>query len=162
MKKIIYSSITIVVLSTMLSCNNKSNENVVWAGEVESKTMVIKPEGFQDEYWMSVNKNVDYDKIFNTIVDAVLKGKKQAFDIITDRVLTLNEVKEIMGLSGEESEKTTSKDLSAIRMRESWAFNENDFSVEKKVKRIDLLLKKIDPTTGEYLGDKALFYIKLE
>lgn len=161
MKKVVYPSIIIVTISTLLSCNNDKSNETVWAGEVESKTMVIKPAGFQDEYWMSVNKNVDYDKIFNTVVDAVLKSKKQAYDIITDRVLTLDEVKEIMGLSDEESEKITSKDLSAVRMRESWTFNEKDFSVEKKVKRIDLLLKKIDPTTGEYLGDKALFYVKL-
>ena len=161
MKKIIYSSITMFAMGALLSCNNdKSTESTVWAGEVESKTMVIKPEGFQDEYWMSVNKNVDYDKIFYTVVEAVLKGKKQAYDIISDKLLSVDIVKTIM--DGDEVDgKVTSKDLSALRMRESWNFDENNFTLEKKVNRIDLLLKKIDPTTGEYLGDRALFYVKL-
>lgn len=159
MKKIIYILVIVLVISTLIY---KLFGNTVWAGEVESKTMVIKPEGFQDEYWMSVNKNVDYDKIFNTIVDAVLNGKKQAYDIISDKEMTPDEVKEILGLNGGNgSEKISARDLSALRMRETWNFNESNFTLEKKVNRIDLLLKKIDPTTGEYLGDKALFYVKL-
>lgn len=162
MKKNTTTLAYIIFLSSLFSCNNKKdNENTLWAGEVESKTMVIKPEGFQDEYWQSINKNVDYDKIFKTLVDAVLKEKKQAYDIITDKLLTVDEVKEIMGLSVDALDKVSVNDLSAIRMRESWVFNEKEFTLEKKVKRIDLLLKKIDPVTGEYLGDKALFYIKI-
>jgi hypothetical protein len=165
--KTIFISLTFVGASTLVSCtNNESANTTEWAGQVESKTNIIKPEGFQEEYWASINKNVDYDKIFNVLVDAVLKGKKQAYDIITDRPLTIDEVKQTMGLNNDPeditAERITVKDLSAFRMRESWSFNEKDFSLEKKVKRIDLLLKKIDPTTGEYLGDRALFYVKLE
>ncbi len=165
--KTIYTSLAFIVACTLVACtNNESANTTEWAGQVESKTNIIKPEGFQEEYWASINKNVDYDKIFNVLVDAVLKGKKQAYDIITDRPLTINEVKQTMGLNNDPedltAERITVKDLSALRMRESWIFNEKDFSLEKKVKRIDLLLKKIDPTTGEYLGDRALFYVKLE
>jgi len=80
--------------------------------------------------------------------------------------LTIEEVKQTVGLNNDPedvmAERVTVNDLSALRMRESWIFNEKDFSLEKKVKRIDLLLKKIDPTTGEYLGDRALFYVKLD
>jgi hypothetical protein len=167
MKKILFISLTYIVANSLVSCTGDDTANKVeWAGQVESKTNVVKPEGFQDEYWASINKNVDYDKIFNVLVDAVLKGKKQAYDIISDRPLTIDEVKQTMGLDSDPedpmAEHITVKDLSAIRMRESWTFNEKDFSLEKKVKRIDLLLKKIDPTTGEYLGDRALFYVKLE
>jgi hypothetical protein len=167
MKKIIYTSLAYIATSALISCSSNEPADIKeWAGQVESKTNVIKPEGFQEEYWASINKNVNYDNIFKVIVDAVIKGKKQAYDIITDKPLSIEEVKQIMGMYNDPeditAERITSNDLSAIRMRESWTFNEKEFSLQKKVKRIDLLLKKIDPTTGEYLGDRALFYIKLE
>jgi len=165
--KTIFTPFVFMIACTLTSCTNNEPANVTeWAGQVESKTSVIKPDGFQDEYWRAINKNVDYEKIFNILVEAVLKGKKQAYDIITDRPLTIEEVKQTMGFNNDPEELTaeriTVNDLSALRMRESWMFNEKDFSLEKKVKRIDLLLKKIDPTTGEYLGDRALFYVKLD
>jgi len=165
--KTIYTSLAFIVACTLVACtNNESANTTEWAGQVESKTNIIKPEGFQDEYWREVNKNVDYNKIFKTLVDAVLTGRKQAYDIISEKPLTVEEVKLRMGMLNDPeyvmTDKITANDLSAMRMREIWTFNEKDFSLEKKVKRIDLLLKKIDPTTGEYLGDRALFYVKLE
>jgi len=165
--KTIYTPFIFIIACAFISCTNDESANITqWAGQVESKTNIIKPEGFQDEYWRAINKNVDYEKIFNILVEAVLKGKKQAFDIITDRPLTIEEVKQTIGLNNDPedltAERITVNDLSALRMRESWIFNEKEFTLEKKVKRIDLLLKKIDPTTGEYLGDRALFYVKLD
>lgn len=148
------------------SCKQESANNVVWAEVVESKTLMCKPEGWDDEYWISVNKGLDRPKIFNTLVDAVLSGKQKAYNILTDQELTIDEVKEILknmqlNASGvEESKKLTEADLSMIRMREKWSFNEKEFRLEKQVIRIDLLLKKLDEM-GAYMGDKALFYVNL-
>ena len=159
--RIVFSAIALG--SILYSCSgNDEKNNIVWAGLVESKTNVIKPEGFQDEYWRSINQNTDYSKIFNTIVESVLKGEKKAYDIFSDQELSIAEVQNLIGFDGNIKDKVTIFNLSALRMREEWIFNEKDFSITKKVKRVDLLLKKEDPTTGEYLGDKALFYIKLD
>jgi Gliding motility associated protein GldN len=146
--------------------NGTSANGTVWAELVESKTVLLKPECWDDEYWNSVNKHVERQKIFNTIVDAVLNGKQKAFNILTDQELTVDEVKDILknvqlNASGEEeSQKITPEDLSMIRMREEWRFDEKEFRLEKHVSRIDLLLKKMDET-GVYIGDKALFYVNL-
>lgn len=156
----------IACIGFISSCKEESTNNTIWAEVVESKTLMCKPEGWDDEYWLSVNKGLDRPKIFNTLVDAVLSGKQKAYNILTDQVLTVEEVKEILknvqlnALGEEESQKITEADLSMIRMREKWNFNEKEFRLEKHVTRIDLLLKKLDET-GSYIGDKALFYVNL-
>lgn len=154
--------------------NNKESESSnsidttkkeLWAELVETNTMLVKPEGWDDEYWKSVHKNINNGRLFKTIVDAVISGRKKAYDIFTDSVLTTDEVKEMVRL-----DKTTNKDtqpvavgpddLSLIRMREKWIFDKENFKLEKQVSRIDLIYKKLNEN-GEYIGDKPLFYVYL-
>lgn len=178
MKKRIFSffAISLVCLFTQCTQESKTVENnviesgdstkEVWAELVESKTILIKPESWEEDYWNSVNKNMDKDKIFNTLVDAVLSGKKQAYNLFTDSVFTIDEVKamvdknKIVTTENEEIKKINSNDLSMIRMREKWMFDKDKFKLEKQVTRIDLLFKKLDET-GQYIGDKPLFYVNL-
>lgn len=169
-KKIFFSFLVISYALFLPSCKqeDKTTENktvasqdstkVLWAELVESKTILIKPESWEEDYWNSVNKNMDKNKLFSTIVDAVLSGKKQAYDLFTDSLLTIDQVKE--KLAGNAEKKINAEDLSMIRMREKWLFDDAKFKLEKQVTRIDLLLKKLDET-GEYVGDKALFYVNL-
>jgi primosomal protein N' len=144
------------VLLTLAAC--QSEETIVWAEEVQSKTEVYQQEYYDSTYWASINKNVNYEHIFKTVVDEVLAGKRDAYSILTEEKMQLDEVKEQLGLT-EGATPITAKDLSAIRMRESWNFNEKEFTLEKKVTRIDFLLTKFDPETRQYLGDGALFYV---
>lgn len=160
------SLFTIIALALLLSsCTDKSSYSD-WAGVVESKTVLIQPEGWDDQYWNSVNQNVDRNKIFSTIVSAVFESKLVAYDILTDEQLSVDEAKaRIMNLqmaeSGElASFQITAEDLSMIRMRESWSFDDKNFTLKKKVSRIDLLLKKLD-FEGVHIGDMALFYVYL-
>lgn len=146
------------------ACQEKDTNTVVWAGEVQAKTEVYKQEYYDDNYWSAINKDVNYDTIFNEIVDEVLAGNKVAYSILTEEPLSIDEVKEKLAMSpmeGEELVPIEAKDLSAIRMRESWHFNESDFTLEKKVTRIGFLLTKLDYETGQYLGDGALFYVNM-
>lgn len=178
MKKITFSffAISLVCLFAQCTQESKTVENKViestdstkdvWAELVESKTILIKPESWEEDYWNSVNKNMDKDKIFNTVVDAVLSGKKQAYNLFTDSLFTIDEVRAMVDKNGsvgtEDSEfkKISADDLSMIRMREKWIFDEAKFKLEKQVTRIDLLFKKLDET-GQYIGDKPLFYVNL-
>jgi hypothetical protein len=150
---------------------NASDEQIdttkkeLWAGLVESNTSLVMPEGWDEEYWKSVNKNTNINKLFNTVVDAVLSGKKQAYDIFTDSVLTVQQVAEMVGKSGNTAEgasekKVNADDLSLIRMREKWVFDKEKFKLEKQVTRIDLVYKKLDEN-GEIIGNKPLFYVNL-
>lgn len=167
MRKVVFFG-KVLSLVLMTSCSNADDQGkyVDWAGVVESKTTMFQPEGWDDEYWGAVYKDVDKEKIFYTILNAVLEEKIQAYDILSNEPLTLQEVKAMVANlqmldSGEiKANQITSDDLSVIRMRESWQFDEENFRLKKQVSRIDFLLKKLD-SDGAYLGDKALFYINL-
>lgn len=174
-KKIFFSLCAILLVYLLPACNQEKNttENKtvvsqdsskeMWAELVESKTILVKPESWEDEYWNSVNKNMDKNKLFTTIIDAVISGKKQAYDLFTDSVLTMDEVKEKLAYTGDAQnaeKKINADDLSMLRMREKWVFDKEKFILEKQVTRIDLLLKKMNES-GDYVGDKALFYVYL-
>jgi hypothetical protein len=177
-KKVISPLFAIFCVCLLVCCTQEKNVSEdklgessdstkqVWAGLVESKTILIKPESWEDEYWNSVNKNMDSHEIFNTLVDAVLSGKKEAYNLFTDSVLTIDEVKAMVDQNGAvnteetETKKITADDLSMIRMREKWVFDKAKFKLEKQVTRIDLLFKKLDEN-GHYIGDKPLFYVYL-
>ncbi len=179
MKKIFFSITAVSLILFVSSCKQGNNgaekkdavtadsaKNDVWAELVESKTVMVKPEGFEEDYWNSVNKNVNHQKIFNTIVSAVISGKKKAYNIYNDSLLTVDEVKNVLDKEGPvsagktETKKMEANDISTIRMREKWVFDAEKFKLEKQVTRIDLLYKKLDEN-GDYLGDKALFYVNL-
>ncbi len=160
----------------LFSCTNQENKTVenadlasadttkeMWAELVESKTLLIKPDSWEDEYWNSVNKKMDKNKIFATLVDAVITGKKQAYDLFTDSLLSIDEVREKLEYTGDTenaAKKINAEDLSVIRMREKWTFDKVKFKIEKQVTRIDFLIKKLDEE-GQYLGDRPLFYVNL-
>lgn len=179
-RKIAAFCLVLTTVSCMVSCKSDgdSSENKsmdqpldstkkeMWAELVESKTIFVKPEGWDEDYWNSVNKNVSTTKLFNTLVDAVLSGKKQAYDIFTDSLLTIQQVAEMTGklpapTGGSVSETVKADDLSLLRMREKWVFDKEKFRLDKRVTRIDLVYKKVDEN-GEYIGDKPLFYVNLE
>jgi hypothetical protein len=177
MKKAFLGIVTICLICFWMSCKRDNNtgseisadspEKEQWAELVESSTSLVKPEGWDEEYWVSVNKNMDKTKLFNSIVSAVISGKTKAYDIFTDSLLTVDEVKAMVTLDpankASEDPRTTKvsgEDLSLIRMREKWIFNKEKFHLEKHVSRIDLIYKKLDEN-GEYIGDKPLFYVYL-
>ncbi len=138
----------------------------IWAEQIQSNSALIKPEDYEDAYWKSLNKNVDQHKIYTTIVNAVLSGKVQAYDLITDSPLTVNQVQAFLnkanGTKSKGNKKVTEKDLSKIRMNEKWVFDKGRFTLTKQVTRIDLLIKRLDES-GQYTGDdRPLFYVKLK
>jgi predicted small lipoprotein YifL len=168
MKKIFLSALSIATIMAITSCGSKTPENKMttefakgdtWAEEVESKTTLIKPEDFDDAYWASISKGVDRKKIFSTITNAILSGDQQAYSLMTDSAMTVDEVKASL-INSENNAAITSEDLSMVRCREKWAFDKENFILQKQVTRIDLTIKKISPE-GVYVGDKPLFYVKL-
>lgn len=178
MKKIVFAIAVVGFVHFLGSCKQDhapegtttgnitdSTKNQLWAEEVESKTIFIKPEGWEEEYWNSINRNVNHQEIFNTIADAVISGKRNAYDLLTDSVLTVDEVKALVSTKANNTDDPESKvgaaDLSMIRMREKWVFDKEKFRLEKKVTRIDLTYKKLDEN-GKYIGDKPLFYVYLD
>lgn len=139
-----------------------SARNEVWADQIQATSTFIQPVDYDDDYWKSLNKNVDKQQIFNTIVDAVLSGKLQAYDIVTGTPMSLGKVKSSLVRLGDTPKLVTKNDVSKLRMNEKWIFDRKGYRLTKQVTRIDLLITQLDET-GEITGqDKPLFFIKLK
>lgn len=138
-----------------------STKNDLWAEQIQSTTALIQPSDYDDEYWKSLNKNVNRNIIFNTIVDAVLSGKLQAYDIVTNAPLSITQVKSSLVRLGDNPKLVTKNDISKVRMNEKWLFDKKSYKLTKKITRLDLLITQVDEE-GEITGnDKPLFYVKL-
>lgn len=137
-------------------------KDVVWAEQIQSTTAMTQPLDYDDEYWKSLNKNVDKTQIFNTIVDAVLSGKLQAFDIVTNAPMSLSKVKSsLVKMNGKKPKKVTKSDISKVRMNEKWVWDKKALKLIKQITRIDLLIGQKDKQ-GDLTGnDMPLFYVKL-
>lgn len=174
-----FSLIAISLVWLLTCCNqesgtvkNKGEESFdpakkeVWAEEIQSTTAMIQPVDYEDEYWKSINKNVNHEQIFNTIVNTVISGKLKAYDIVSDAQIPVEEVESSLtqqDISDPDNileTKLGGTDISTIRMREKWVFDKESLKLEKQVKRIDLLYAKYNKD-GEYIGDRPLFYVNL-
>lgn len=138
-----------------------STKNEIWAEQIQSTSALIQPTDYDDEYWNSINKNVDRQQIFNTIVDAVLSGKLQAYDIVSGTPMSVTKVKSSLVRLGETPKLITKNDVSKVRMNEKWIFDRKSYRLTKQVTRVDLLITQINDA-GEITGnDKPLFFVKL-
>lgn len=134
----------------------------VWAEQIQSTTAMIQPLDYDDEYWNSLNKKVNRQTIFNTIIDAVLIGKLQAYDIVSNAPLSVSQVKSSLVRLGDTPKLITKNDISKIRMNEKWVWDKKAFKLTKQITRIDLLITQMDDA-GEITGnDTPLFYVKLK
>lgn len=139
-----------------------SAKKEVWAEQIQSTTPMIQPADYDDEYWRSLNKNVNRQQIFNGIIDAVLSGKIQAYDIVTNAPLSISKVKSSLVRLGDTPKMVTKNDISKVRMNEKWVFDKKSLKLTKHITRIDLLITQMDDA-GEITGnDMPLFYVKLK
>lgn len=139
-----------------------SSKNEIWAEQIQATAPMIQPTDYDDEYWNSINKNVDRQQIFNSIIDGVLSGKLQAYDIVTGAPMSITKVKASLVRLGETPKLITKNDVSKIRTNEKWIFDRKSYKLTKQVSRIDLLITQLNDA-GEITGnDKPLFYVKLK
>jgi type IX secretion system PorP/SprF family membrane protein len=139
-----------------------SSKNEIWAEQIQSTSALIQPTDYDDEYWNSINKNVDKQQIFNTIVDAVLSGKLQAYDIVSGSPMSISKVKSSLVRLGDTPKLITKNDVSKVRMNEKWIFDRKSYRLTKQVTRVDLLITQLNDA-GEITGnDKPLFFVKFK
>ena len=139
-----------------------SSKNEVWAEQIQSSTAMIQPADYDDEYWNSLNKNVDRQQIFNTIVDAVISGKLQAYNMVTNAPMSIAQVKASLVRLGDTPKLVTKNDISKVRMNEKWLWDKKSNKLTKQVTRMDLLITQLDEA-GEVTGnDKPLCYVKVK
>ena len=172
MKKIILAATVAFATGLSPSCTQESStsghEEVpapsssnyeLWAEQVESTTDVVKPDGWSEQDWNSVTKNIDREKIFISITQAALSGKQQAYNYITDSALTVEQVKSSLVLS--ETSNVGAKDISHIRVKEKLYFDAENFKLLKQPTALSLFVNSY-AEDGSIRGYKPLFYVKLK
>lgn len=103
-------------------------------------------------YFTSVT-NVDAEAIANIIFQAVYEQRLVAYNVIEERAMTIEEVKQ-MDLTYDR------KQIAKIQFVEKWLFNENTLEMSKIVSEIELGYEKTSET-GEVLGYKRCFKVYL-
>lgn len=174
-----------LVIFGVISCSNPSKEEKnqsttfdstkyeLWAEQIESSADMIMPEGWTEQDWKAVTKNVNKEEIFNTIKEAVLNGRLEAFDYITDKIIPNDKIKHlfepikdtIYDDNGNQVVTIKTKEIqgaiSQIRMREKWMFDKEKMKIEKQVTSIAFFIAGYDEQ-GFIKGQRALFYVKLD
>jgi hypothetical protein len=130
-----------------------------------------KPAGWSDQDWNALTKNIQQEKIFNDVLEAVYEEKQQAYDYITDSPITAAQVKSILSKTDtlivdgvKDPVVTVTKigptDISLVRINEKLFFDKKKFKLEKDPVSISFFVPCLSED-GSYKGDRALFYVKL-
>lgn len=172
MKKI--PKIVILLLFTaIVACNKNTNQEtknneVLWAENVQT-ILPMEPDT-TDPYWS------EKEKIFSSIVPAVLSGKLKAYANYPSPPLTLKEFNNIL-VKWDTTQvenpanpgvfftvpvkiELTSDRITGIKFNEKIELDTISFSISQKVSYITFLTYK-ENETGEIMGNKKLFDVKL-
>ena len=175
----------IILCATMIACNKNnstSTENnghsVVWAEKVKTVLPLEKDSLTNIPYLVEWNQ---YDKktIFESLTNAVLKGKLKAYCNYPDCPLTIEQFKNTLeswdsthvvqdinnpGTSTYTPtlKKITANDIVQVRFDEHIEFDTTNYTFNNKISVVEFLINKKDMETGEVLGLKYLFGVKLD
>lgn len=149
---------------------------VLWAEQVQSTTEVSRPGDWDEKDWNEMYRNVDREKIFNTIKDAVMKGEMIAYNYFDDStVYTPQDIDQILNYTtvietfneetGQLDQRTVehhldASDVSVIKVKEKWLFDPATYKMHKVVTDLGFF---VNSYTSDSLvrGTKPLFYVKL-
>ncbi len=111
----------------------------------------------EDIYNARFLKNIQPEKLINAVFDAIYSGKMKAYDIFTNKELSIEKVKEIEKTKGFSRSK-----VGKIQFTECWQMDPGSLSIHKKVIAMAFGYAHIDNTEGVIAYDKPLFrvYIK--
>ena len=111
----------------------------------------------EDIYTARFLKNIKPEKLINGVFEAIYSEKMKAYDIFTNKEMTIEKVREIENAKGFSRSR-----VGKIQFTESWQFDPTSLSIQKKVISMAFGYAHIDNTEGIIAYDKPLFrvYIK--
>lgn len=162
MKKGLY---ILIILLLITSCKNSESKkefsqatngtyNIMVADNIIYDVIIKNPN--PEDYWteeclQGVKQKEFIDIVFNKIYDKEVK----AYDIVTDKHLSIREIKEI------EKQEGFNRDLiGKIQFEENWYFDAENFCMSKKVNALLFGYEAYD-TKGLLYGYSPLFKVKL-
>ncbi|MBA7564577.1 hypothetical protein ES708_06240 [subsurface metagenome] len=118
--------------------------------------VVIKNPNPEDDWIESCLEKLDREKLVNIIFDAVLNEKVTAMDYLTDKPMTVKEIREL-----EEDEEFDRSRVAKIQFIEDWYFDKESFTMKKIVHSVMLGYEVYD-WDGNVRGHKAAFKVNLK
>jgi hypothetical protein len=199
MNSLFYFTLAACAASIISSCGNKAEEHApaddrkenstaaspaieippatqLWAEQVQSTTEISRPTDWEEKDWNEIYKNIDREKIFNTIKDAVMKGELVAYNYFDEsQVYTPDDIDAMLNFTsnsetynpetGELKTRTveqhlTSKDIAVVKVKEKWLFDPKTYNMYKIVTDLGFF---VNSYTSDSLvrGTRPLFYVKL-
>lgn len=118
--------------------------------------VVIKNPNPEDDWIESCLEKFDRKQLVNIIFDAVLNEKVTAMDYLTDKPMTVKEIREL-----EEDKEFDRSRIAKIQFIEDWYFDKESFTMKKIVHSIMLGYEVYD-FDGSIRGYKAAFKVNLK
>lgn len=118
--------------------------------------VVIKNPNPEDDWIESCLEKLDREKLVDIIFDAILNEKATAMDYLTDKPMTVKEIREL-----EEDEEFDRSRIAKIQFIEDWYFDKESFTMKKIVHSIMLGYEVYD-WDGNVRGYKAAFKVNLK
>ena len=178
MKKVLITigCIALVACSKNTNDNQQSANTVVWAETEESYLPMVQDSMWSKEEWDKAYK-VDKEKIFKSVVGAVLKGKLKAYGWYPEKEMSVESFQNVLVhwdsthqvedannpgvmITAPIKVTVTHDDISEIRMDERMEFDTLTNTLIKKVNVLQFIGFKYDQN-GRILGKKKFFDVKL-
>jgi hypothetical protein len=155
--------LSLAMIATACQSETKSDENTVKkATELRSNLVygdtiicdiVLKNPNISEDYLYT--SRFDRIAFVNAIFENLYNNKLKAFDFVTDKELSVNDIKEIEAQQGYSRDK-----ISKVQFNEDWAFNKEKLSFEKHVRSV-ILGYATDVAADDATRYKALFKVNL-
>lgn len=159
-----YVLTALVFVTMIIGCKNKSNEFVKTPSSNISENKEFITDSLIYGIVTNVNANIDpyenenfksflQDKLINAIFEKLYTGKLKAYDFMSDKKLSINEIKSIEKANGFDRNK-----VGKVQFNEQWYFDKNGV-LNKRVNSMTFGIESYS-NQGNFTGYDALFTVK--
>jgi hypothetical protein len=174
MNKFITTALVLALVVLIPSCHNvENNGNNVVTKRIQYDVPIRNTEPDMD-WWVQNIEGSNREKLLKDIIQQVTKGEVKAYDFLTGKPFTTEEIKSMMkrvdSISVERSTppydlvdtvlitEIRLSDIAKLRFLEEWSMNEKTLSFTKKVAGICPMVERFTDS-GELRGYKPLFWV---
>lgn len=172
MNKFILIALILVFSLSMTSCNQSGGKNIV-TKRIQYDVPIRNTETDMD-WWVQNIEGSEREKLVKDILAQVTSGEVKAYDFLTCKPFTADEIKKMMkrvdSISVERStppydlvdtvmiSEIRLSDITKLRFLEEWSMNEKTLAFSKKVAGICPMVER-RTDSGELRGYKPLFWV---
>jgi hypothetical protein len=179
MKKILFVFFVLSFLFLGFSCKNNSDKDAktIITERIQYPVFIKSPYPEETDWWVENLEGVKREKFVNLLLDAAFEGKVKVYDYLDNTLLSKAQVENIACKTDTIKvlranppydevdtvivQKLDRKDIHRVTFMEEWNFDENNFTMEKKVVGI-APAETVYGDSAVVKGYKPLFWIYLD